>query len=162
MRTDILERKEDILAWVADKKPKAFICKQLKCKQFTLNAYLKKMGIDYAGNQGGDRRGMTYPNYKTAEEYSKCRYVKSSKLKEKLIKDGIKENKCEKCGAVTWMGVPLVLELHHKNGDHYDNDLENLEILCPNCHSIQESHLLSRDIYNQNTCESVGMVDKHV
>ena len=106
------------------------------------------MGIEYVGNQS--RKGMkSAPNYKTAEEYSKCSYVKSSKLKEKLIRDGIKENKCENCGISSWLGVDLVLELHHKNGYHYDNDLDNLVILCPNCHSIQEAHKQSRDIYNK-------------
>lgn len=36
-----------------------------------------------------------------------------------------------------WQGLKLPLELHHINGNHYDNRLENLQILCPNCHAIQ-------------------------
>lgn len=147
MRNDILERKDEILLWISQHQPKAYICKQLQCKQDTLNSYLKKMGIEYAGNQS--REGMkSDPKYKTAEEYAQGAYVKSSKLKDKLIRDGLKENKCENCGISSWLGVDLVLELHHKNGNHYDNNLDNLIILCPNCHSIQESHKKSRDIYN--------------
>lgn len=147
MRTDILDRKEEILEWIANNQSKAYICKQLQCKQDTLNTYLKKMDIDYAGNQGG--KGIkSDPKYKTAEEYAQSDYVKSSKLKDKLIRDGLKANACECCGISKWQGVQLVLELHHKNGNHYDNDLSNLMILCPNCHSIQESHKQSRSIYN--------------
>lgn len=55
------------------------------------------MGIEYAGNQGG--KGIkTDPKYKTAEEYIKSSCVKSHILKQKLIRDGIKEDKCEICG----------------------------------------------------------------
>ena len=42
---------------------------------------------------------------------------------------------CEKCHISEWMGQKLTLELHHIDGDHYNNSLENLQILCPNCHS---------------------------
>lgn len=58
----------------------------------------------------------------------------SDTLKKRLIKAGLKENKCEICGCGK-SGDEVVLELHHINGDHYDNRLENLQILCPNCHS---------------------------
>ena len=147
MRTDISERREEILEWIEANQSKAFMCKELQCKQDTLNTYLKKMGIEYKGNQGG--KGIkSDPKYKTAEEYAENSYVKSSKLKDKLIRDGIKANACECCGLTHWQGVELVLELHHKNGKHNDNSFENLMILCPNCHSIQESHKKSRSIYN--------------
>lgn len=150
MRNDILEHKDEIIEWISQNKSKAFICRQLQCKQSTLNLYLEKMNIDYAGNQSGIGINKTYTNYKTAEEYASGSCVKSSKLKDKLIREGFKENKCEICGISTWLGVNIVLELHHKNGNHYDNDLNNLQILCPNCHSIQESHEKSRSIYNKN------------
>lgn len=148
MRNDILERKNEILEWISQDQSKAFMCKQLQCKQETLNSYLKKMGIEYAGNQGG--KGIKHdPGYKTAEEYIQSNSIKSSKLKDKLIRDGIKQDCCEQCGISEWLGAKLVLELHHKNGNHYDNSLDNLIILCPNCHSIQESHKNSRNIYNK-------------
>ena len=139
MRTDILERKEEILQWINENQPKAFICKQLKCKAETLNSYLKQMGIEYAGNQGS--KGIRQdPKYKTAAEYILGTTVKSPILKGKLIRDGIKKDECEICGVSIWQGVKLPLELHHKDGDHYNNNFENLQILCPNCHSIQEGN----------------------
>lgn len=97
LRTDILERKEDILKWIEQHQSKAFMCRELHTKPGTLNNYLKKMGIEYTGNQGG--KGIkSDPKYKTAEEYVKGTCIKSHKLKLKLIRDGIKEEKCELCG----------------------------------------------------------------
>ena len=149
MRNDILERKDEIIEWINQNQSKAFMCKQLQCKQTTLNSYLEKMEIVYAGNQSGKGLNKACPRYKTAIEYANGTYVKSCILKEKLVKEGFKEDKCEMCGVSTWQGVKLVLELHHKNGNHYDNNLGNLQILCPNCHSIQKSHEQSRLIYNK-------------
>lgn len=138
-RLDILERKEDILRWVDENQSKAFMCKELKCKQETLNTYLKKMGIEYKGNQSG--KGIRHdPKYKNALEYSQSTCVKSHVLKAKLIRDGLREDKCEICGVSIWQGVKLPLELHHKDGNHFNNELSNLQILCPNCHSIQEGN----------------------
>ncbi len=138
-RTDILERKEDILKWINLNQSKAYICKQPHCKPETLNSYLQKMGISYAGNRGG--KGIkNSPTYKTAQEYIKQDYIKSHVLKQKLIRDGIKSNKCEICGVSIWQGVQLPLELHHKDGNHFNNNFDNLQILCPNCHSIQQGN----------------------
>ena len=136
MRTDILERKDDILKWIEQNQSKAFICRELKCKQDTLNSYLEKMGIVYTGNQSG--KGIkTDPKYIPAIEYAQQTNAKTYILKQKLIRDGIKECKCEICGLTEWLGQPIPLELHHKNCDHFDNDLNNLQILCPNCHALQ-------------------------
>lgn len=62
-----------------------------------------------------------------------------TKLKERLIKEGLKEYKCECCGITEWNGKPLSLQLHHINGIHNDNRLSNLQLLCPNCHSQTEN-----------------------
>lgn len=139
LRTDILERKEEILQWIKTNQSKAFMCRELKCKPETLNSYLKKMEIEYTGNQGG--KGIKTSNqYKTAEEYAQGTVVKSHILKLKLIRDGVKEEKCELCGLAEWQGVKIPLELHHKDGDHFNNEIENLQILCPNCHAIQNGN----------------------
>lgn len=67
--------------------------------------------------------------------------TQSHGLKKRLFKEGIKKPKCELCG---WASVSLdgriPVELDHINGDHYDNRLVNLRILCPNCHSLQSTH----------------------
>lgn len=138
MRNDIINKKNLIESWIAEELPKREIAKRLGCKQETLNSYLKKLNIDYQGQQAkkGQQKG---PNkYKPAAYYlvKHGPSITSHKLKLKLIADGLKQDKCEKCGHSHWLGKKLPLELHHKDGDHYNNEIENLEILCPNCHAV--------------------------
>lgn len=65
--------------------------------------------------------------------------IKSHKLKNRLFKEQIKEQKCECCGLTEWLGKPINLQLHHINGINTDNRLENLQVLCPNCHSYTDN-----------------------
>lgn len=65
---------------------------------------------------------------------------KSHKLKQRLIQEGIKENRCECCNNTMWLGKQIKLELHHINGKHDDNRLENIQLLCPNCHSYTDNY----------------------
>jgi DNA-binding transcriptional ArsR family regulator len=67
------------------------------------------------------------------------RRVSRGHLKGRLLKAGLKDNRCEICGIDSWRGEPLSLALHHVNGDGLDNRLENLMLLCPNCHSQTEN-----------------------
>jgi 5-methylcytosine-specific restriction endonuclease McrA len=62
------------------------------------------------------------------------------KLKKRLIKEGIKDNKCEECGVSKWNGKDLECHLDHINGDSKDHRIENLKILCPNCHSQTDTY----------------------
>ncbi len=62
-----------------------------------------------------------------------------SHLKQRLLGAGLKQNRCEQCGIEEWLGAPLSMALHHVNGDGSDNRLENLQMLCPNCHSQTEN-----------------------
>lgn len=67
--------------------------------------------------------------------------IGSSKLKEKLYKENLKDRKCEKCDqGEMWNGEKMSLILDHINGDPKDNKLGNLRILCPNCNATLPTH----------------------
>ena len=76
----------------------------------------------------------------TSEYLIKGSNISSFRLKNKLLKEGYKEYRCEKCENTEWYGKPIPLELHHINGDNTDNRLENLQILCPNCHAFTDTY----------------------
>ncbi|MFA5876887.1 MAG: HNH endonuclease signature motif containing protein [Candidatus Paceibacterota bacterium] len=65
----------------------------------------------------------------------------SFKLKKRLFQANLKSPTCEECGwAKIAEGGYLPLELDHINGDRHDNRIENLRVLCPNCHSMKPTH----------------------
>jgi 5-methylcytosine-specific restriction endonuclease McrA len=59
----------------------------------------------------------------------------SNKLRQRLIAEGYFKPQCRSCGLRNWMGAPIPLELDHVDGDHSNNSLGNLRLLCPNCHA---------------------------
>jgi Zn finger protein HypA/HybF involved in hydrogenase expression len=67
-------------------------------------------------------------------------YYNSYKLKNRLIREGLKNCKCERCGRTTWENETIPLELHHINGNRSDNRLDNLQVLCPNCHALTDNY----------------------
>jgi hypothetical protein len=66
--------------------------------------------------------------------------VSGSALRRRLIRLGLKEDRCERCRRRTWAEQPIPLELHHVDGDKLNNEIGNLEILCPNCHALTENY----------------------
>jgi hypothetical protein len=140
MRHDILEKRDLIISMVSENKPKIEICKILNCRYSTLNSYLDIMGIEYFGNQGA--KGYKISNSRKEALYyiNNNIYLSSHKLKNKLIEDGIKNHICESCNLSEWLGEKIPIELHHIDGDRFNNNLSNLMILCPNCHSKTDNY----------------------
>lgn len=140
MRTDLLERKAEILQWVSENRSKAYMARELGCNPKTINPLLERLGIQYDGNQSGkgyekNREKMTLKEY-----LEQSKDIQSNKVRIKLLDEGLKEHKCECCGLTTWLNQPIPLELHHKDGNRYNNVLENFELLCPNCHAFTDSY----------------------
>jgi 5-methylcytosine-specific restriction endonuclease McrA len=67
-------------------------------------------------------------------------YTSTARLKERLFKANLKRRKCEWCGLKNWRKLPAPLELDHINGKRQDNRLENLRILCANCHAQTDTY----------------------
>lgn len=67
--------------------------------------------------------------------------IDNTRLKQRLIKEGFLKNECAICKQLPiWQEKPLVLHLDHINGHHPDNQLHNLRILCPHCHTQTETY----------------------
>lgn len=120
----------------------------------TLKKYVMQYNIDTTHFSGQRwNKGLAHTN-KTSltpigEILKENTNFKSHYLKLRLVSEGLKEYKCEKCGCNgEWLGKPITLELHHINGNHYDNRIENLQILCPNCHSQTPNHRCKKNISN--------------
>lgn len=101
-----------------------------------------KYGFSSAAWSEAVRRGDIEPRPRAeAHERLFTKGVKRNRyhLKRRLLVEGLKEPVCENCGITEWRGRLLSLELHHINGDGTDNRLENLSLLCPNCHSLTDN-----------------------
>lgn len=61
-------------------------------------------------------------------------------IKRRLLEAGLLENRCQECGLNAWLGESLTVQIDHINGIHDDYRLENLRMLCPNCHSQTETY----------------------
>jgi 5-methylcytosine-specific restriction endonuclease McrA len=134
-RLDIKSKETEIRQWIALGKSKAYICRELNCKQDTLNNHLCQFGINYRGSLHGKHNSVKYKHPLSDYLKRNGRIINSHRLKLRLIKEGLKEEKCEECNLRKWRRKKITLHLHHINGNHHDNRLENLKIDCPNCHS---------------------------
>ena len=107
-----------------------------------LNRRIKKDNVDISHF----KKPQDFVKYTGKQPYEKIlvensTYVTTSSLKDRLIKDGILKYKCVKCGNEgKHMDEPLSLHLDHINGIRNDHRLENLRILCPNCHSQTKTY----------------------
>ena len=122
------------------------ICKESNC----ISDFMKRLGYD-----GGFSRGkeiIDYYNLDTShfhgQNWNKNNFDLTPFRKGTAIKSErriavlkhLRGERCEECGLSEWMDQPIPLCTHHIDGDHLNNDLTNLRLLCPNCHALTENY----------------------
>ena len=81
-------------------------------------------------------RGKYFKPKRPIEDYLSNRFpAQSNKLRMRLLEEGIWEHKCHTCQNTTWNNKKIPLEMHHIDGNSKNNNLSNLQLLCPNCHA---------------------------
>jgi len=119
------------------------VCKNIGLNTFhgnfqTVKKYIKLYSIDTSHFY---KKYDSYGRKQIPHEEVFCKnssYKDNRQLKKRLISLGIKEEKCEGEGCLIkseWLGKKIILQLDHINGDNTDNIVDNLRLLCPNCHS---------------------------
>lgn len=141
--------REDIEKAVASSKSIAGVCRALGLKPAggnyrVIHNAIDTYNIDTSHFTGqGWNVGMKFrpqPERNLVDILKENSYYQSYKLKRRLLKEGIKDYRCEECGLTEWNGQTIPLELHHINGVNNDNRLENIKLLCPNCHALTETY----------------------
>ena len=133
---------------------------QMVAESHSYRELARKLGYSQDGGgtiqslkRGVEERGLDTSHF-TGQAWNKENYYydsfteNSPKKRGKTIVDPLiklRGRKCEKCGLTEWLGEPINLQVHHIDGDRTNNSLDNLILLCPNCHS-----------YTPNYCKSTG------
>ena len=107
-----------------------------------LNRYIEMFKLDTSHFLGqGWNKNNSPADIKPIEKYFNNEIpITSYKLKNRILKEKIKNYKCEICGLEKWNNQKIPLELHHINGNNKDNSLNNLQLLCPNCHALTDNY----------------------
>ena len=104
----------------------------------TIHRKIKTLNLDTSHFTGQSwSKGKQVASKRSIDDYlNNIQPIQSHKLKKRLLREKFFEHKCYSCDNTLWLEKPIPLELEHKNGNHSDNSLNNLTLLCPNCHAL--------------------------
>ena len=86
--------------------------------------------------------------------------MQSDKLKIRLIKEGYLKPMCYNCGRKEWEDEEIPLQLNHKDGEKNNNNLRNLELLCPNCHAMTK-HWKVKNEFKESSPANAGKENRN-
>lgn len=157
MRRKIKVTDEQIVYVAKNSKSATEAASKLGIKYETFRVHAKRLNV-FRTNQSG--KGTNKPKEDGLGKIplndifeGKYPHYQSNKLRKRLFSEGHKKEKCEVCGLSDWLGKKISLELDHKDGNRYNHNLNNLQILCPNCHSQTDTYR------GKNKSGNGGMVD---
>lgn len=91
-----------------------------------------RLDVSHFTGQAWNKNNFDYSRFR------KDNAIKSSQAVNALV--FIRGHRCENCGLTEWMEQSIALEVHHIDGDSLNNELDNLKLLCPNCHALTENY----------------------
>lgn len=135
--------KESIQEAVSGSKTWAEVCVKLGLKPYCgsqghLKSRARKFGVDFSHFLGyAWKRTKSVVKIPIEKYLSNEKRINSHNLRVRLVAEGFKKDECETCHITEWMGKPIAFHLDHKDSNHFNNNLSNLTILCPNCHGLK-------------------------
>lgn len=141
---------------------------QLVAESHSFYELAKKIG--YSKTSGGTQETLKQvvkdrnldTSHFTGQGWNKDNFDYSTFTKNSLRKNGaatlralikLRERKCECCGLIEWNNQPIPLEVHHIDGNHNNNELDNLQILCLNCHALTDNFRGKKNSGNEKVSE---------
>lgn len=100
----------------------------------TMKSMIDELNLDISHftGQGWNNNNFNY------ERFQKGVVIKPSQALDAL--SFIRGHRCEQCGEKKWLEQPIPLEVHHEDGDSMNNEMDNLKLLCPNCHALTDNY----------------------
>jgi len=133
----------------------------------TIKNYIKRYNVSishFLSRKELYKKNVSNNSKKPIEYYLVNGQNQPSNFKKRLYDEGLKKEECEICGQkIDWFGRKLTLILDHINGNHYDNRIENLRIVCPNCDSTLDTYCyrnIKRNDMGENVCVCGEKKDK--
>lgn len=115
-----------------------------------LNRIIEKYSIDISHFDNTITYTQNIRRYDDKDVFCQNSPLSTSNVKNRLFTLGLKEKRCECCHNTEWNNKPIPLQVHHINGDNTDNRIENLQILCPNCHAQTDNYCGASKMRKEN------------